>query len=426
MSFPGKQHRATTGPEAADPFHALIATTPDAVVTINDRGFIVFANPATEKLFGHPVAELIGQPLTTLMPERFRISHQIGLARYRVTREKHLNWGEIRLPGKHRDGHEIPLSISFGEYEANGQRYFTGIMRDMTAATEQAQRLEEQTRALERANIRLQQAIERLRETHEEAVAARESAEKANSAKSEFLTTMSHELRTPLNAIGGYAELLTLGVHGALNANQADAVERILRNEKHLLGLINDVLGFAAMEAGRVEMQIEDVPVAPLVHSLDDIVHPLVRAKGLAYRIQPGSPQATARADPEKLRQILINLVSNAIKFTEHGRITTSWRVHSTTVVIRVSDTGPGIPAAKLDTIFEPFTTLRPELSSGGRAGIGLGLAISHDLASAMGGQLTADSVEGEGATFSVILPRGARQAKTVRAVRGSTAKRSN
>jgi PAS domain S-box-containing protein len=249
------------------------------------------------------------------------------------------------------------------------------------------------------------QALDRAR-LYEAERAARAEAEAANRAKTEFLAVMSHELRTPLNAIDGYAELLEMGLRGPVTDAQRSDLTRIRRSQRHLLGLINDVLNFARVEAGHVELAITDVPLAEIVEGLEALVGPQVMERGLTYDCPPADPSLVARADAEKVRQILLNLLSNAVKFTTAGgtvRVTAG--AEDGRVRIRVRDTGAGIPADRLDSIFEPFVQLNRNLTSA-HQGTGLGLAISRDLARAMGGDLAAESVLGEGSVFTLSLPR--------------------
>jgi signal transduction histidine kinase len=249
------------------------------------------------------------------------------------------------------------------------------------------------------------QALDRAR-LFEAERAARGRADEANRAKTDFLAVMSHELRTPLNAIAGYAELLELGVHGALTAAQREAVERIQRSQRHLLGLINDVLNFARIDAGHLELEMGAVQVDPALESLEGLVAPLIDKKQLRYEYGGSDPSLFVLADAEKLRQVMLNLLSNAVKFTEPGgRIAVSCSTTPEGVAISVTDSGPGIPPDKLERIFEPFVQLDVGRTRT-HEGTGLGLAISRDLARWMRGDLTVESRLGEGSTFTLTLPR--------------------
>jgi signal transduction histidine kinase len=247
-------------------------------------------------------------------------------------------------------------------------------------------------------------ALERAR-LYEAERAARAAAEAANVAKAQFLATMSHELRTPLNAIDGYAELLELGVRGPLTEAQLEDVRRIRRSQKHLLALINDVLGFARLESGRVEFDIGPVAVDAALAALQELVAPQLRAKGLSYAYRGAPAALRARADADKLRQVVLNLLANAIKFTERGGVEVSCAPTADTVAVAVRDTGRGVPAYRLAEIFEPFVQVEPSLTRTA-TGTGLGLTIARDLARRMGGDVTVESAEGVGSTFTLTLPR--------------------
>ena len=269
------------------------------------------------------------------------------------------------------------------------------------------QQLQDSAAELEAQAEELQATAAHLEERTLEAEHARADAERANQAKTDFLATMSHELRTPLNAIAGYAELMDLGIHGPVTDPQREALSRIQRSQRHLLGLINDVLNFAKLEAGHVEFELADVPLSDVIDALEPLVAPQLRAKALRYRHDVcEDPGLVARADEEKLRQILINLLSNAIKFTpERGEIVVTCALHADHVRVEVRDSGIGIAADRLEQVFSPFVQVDRRLNAP-HEGTGLGLAISRDLARGMGGDLGAESTVGEGSTFILTLPR--------------------
>jgi signal transduction histidine kinase len=248
---------------------------------------------------------------------------------------------------------------------------------------------------------------ERERRARTDAESARREAEFANKAKTEFLATMSHELRTPLNAIAGYVDLLDLEIRGPINDQQRADLGRIHRSQQHLLSLINDVLNFAKLEAGQVEFRTAPVPVSTLLSDIEQLVAPQIAAKSMKYACSLCAADVAVRADEEKARQIILNLLTNALKFTDSGgQVRVGCVGGKNTVQITVSDTGRGIAADKLDRIFEPFVQVDRHLTPSSHQGVGLGLAISRDLARAMNGDITVESKEGVGTTFTLSLPR--------------------
>lgn len=245
-------------------------------------------------------------------------------------------------------------------------------------------------------------ALERARLLESER-AARAEADAANQVKTQFLATMSHELRTPLNAIGGYAELLEMGIHGPVTAAQREALVRIQRSQQHLLNLVNNVLHLVKLDTHHVHYHLTDVAIDQALQFVVEATAPQLLAKRLRYEQVPCAG-VSVRADPEKLRQILINLLSNAIKFTDDGgTIVVACMAAVQEVRIDVRDSGCGIPVDQLDQIFDPFVQVDRPLHQP-IEGTGLGLAISRELALGMGGQLTVDSVVGVGSTFTLRL----------------------
>ena len=238
------------------------------------------------------------------------------------------------------------------------------------------------------------------------ALALKQHAETADRAKTAFLGALSHELRTPLNAIGGYVDLLDMGLRGPVTKEQHADFARVRTSQQHLLVLITELLNFVRVGSGNVSYAIADVDARDALTHAVALIEPLFGQKGLTWEGIRGEMGIVARADPEKVTQILVNLFSNAIKFTPAGgRISAGCEATGDTVHLRITDTGIGIPEEKLDAIFDPFIQLKEGLADRG-SGVGLGLAISRDLARAMKGDLTVDSSEGKGARFTLSLPR--------------------
>lgn len=231
-------------------------------------------------------------------------------------------------------------------------------------------------------------------------------AQLANAAKAQFLAVMSHELRTPLNAIGGYAELLELGVRGTLTEEQLHDIQRIRRSQHHLLALINDVLNFARVEAGHVQFAFDDVRIGDYLDEVVSLLQPQAAAKDIELLITDCDEHAHAWADSEKVQQILLNLLSNSVKFTPSGgRVSLNCQLYRDTVEVQVADTGIGIPPDRLSAIFDPFVQVQSGLTRASE-GTGLGLAISRDLARGMHGDLRVESTLGQGSVFTLSLPR--------------------
>ncbi len=239
---------------------------------------------------------------------------------------------------------------------------------------------------------------------YRQAQEAKEEAQEASRAKTLFLSTMSHELRTPLNAIAGYTELMEEGVHGPLNQQQRDSLRRIQINQRHLLGLVNSVLNYAKLEAGRLSYDIQDLVLEEIFTDVDALIEPLAAKNEVTYD-RRCSGDRTLRADAEKLRQILANLLTNAVKFTEPGgKIDISCEENGEDLLIRVRDTGIGISEEHAEEIFQPFVQIDDGYTRE-EEGTGLGLSIGRSLARGMNGDLTLESTLGEGSTFTLRIP---------------------
>ena len=230
--------------------------------------------------------------------------------------------------------------------------------------------------------------------------------EAANRAKTDFLAVMSHELRTPLNAIDGYAELMEMGVHGPLTEQQRQDIIRIRKSQRHLLSLINGVLNFSRVEAGVAHYELAPIALADVLMSCEALMRTQMEGRGLTFHVEVCSGETIVMADAEKLQQILLNLLTNASKFTQSGGVVRMWcDVSPENVRITVSDTGRGIAPEQVDRIFEAFVQVDSRLTRT-EEGVGLGLSISRNLARGMRGEITVVSEVAKGSAFTVTIPR--------------------
>jgi PAS domain S-box-containing protein len=374
------------------------------------------ANDAYYQLVGH--RDLIGRPAIEALPEVREQGFIETLDRVLATGEpvvgREVSIRLARTPGAPPEERFVDFVYQTLVEEDGTRSGVAAHGSDVTAHVIARREIERLLAESEQARIEGERA-------RSAAESARAIAEAADSAKSRFLANMSHELRTPLNAIQGYAQLIDLGLHGPVTDAQHSALTRIDRAQRHLLGLVNDVLNFASLGAGRVEYDVREVLVANVVADVLPLVEPQLAAKGIGVEVHlpevgPAGPTGRAPipvwADREKLGQIFLNLLSNAIKFTPPGgrvnidlvtRSDGSGPPHH--AYFRVADTGIGIPTDKLEAVFQPFVQVRTDYARES-GGTGLGLAISRDLARGMGGDLRVRSTEGIGSVFTITLGR--------------------
>ena len=355
-----------------------------------------YMNPAAERLTGFTLPELQGKPLHDYIHHTHPDGTPYPLEECPIDQALPQNEREQGTEVfVHKDGAFYPVAFTASPIRDPATGVPVGTIIEVRGIAEELAAAAERERLLT------------------ESEAARRAAEAANAAKSQFLSTMSHELRTPLNAIGGYIDLLTLGLRGPLTEAQRQDLERVRLANQHLMSLVTDVLNFARLDAGQIEFHLADVELASIVAQLEPLIMPQLAAKGIRFDhdgCAPDTPDEPhrVRADPEKLRQILLNLLSNALKFTDAGgyvAIVCATDAKAGVIRIRVLDSGRGIPADQLGRIFEPFVQVDRHRTHASQQGVGLGLAISRDLARGMGGDLTAESTPGVGSTFTLTLP---------------------
>jgi PAS domain S-box-containing protein len=353
---------------------AIIRTANDAFVAIDPGGRIIEWNARAEQMFGWPREEAMGRILgDTLVPETYRTRHQSVLATLLTNETSEPLNRRFELSGLRRSGEEFPIELTIWSTGTANDRTFNAFIRDIT----------ERRRA--EATVRQ----------------AKEEAEQANKAKSEFLSRMSHDLRTPLNAVLGFAQLLSAD---ALNDSQRECVHQILKGGSHLLDLINEVLDIARIESGQLSLSPEPVDPRDIVQRSVELVTPLAARRGIALMVEkPTAQSCSVVADRQRLSQILLNLLSNAVKYNRAGgRVIVAFEPRESRLRIKVTDTGPGIPPEKLKLLFQPFERLGAETTS--VEGTGLGLTLSRGLAEAMGGSLDVSSQVDSGSTFWIEL----------------------
>lgn len=357
---------------------AIVDHAADGIITIDDQGKVLSFNTAAETMFGYSAASMLGTNVNRLMPEPYHSHHDTHLQRYRDTGEAHILGLGRELIGQRQDGNVFPLYLAISEFQIAGQRRFTGILRDISA-----QKLLE-------ANL----------------IQAREVAEAANKAKSSFLANMSHELRTPLNAILGFSRLLRHDSN--MTESQRKTLDLINRSGENLLNLINDVLDMSKIEAGRLEIENAPFDLHTMLSDIIELVRVRAESKGLRLQLeqQPSFPQFIS-GDETKLRQAVINLIGNAIKFTDQGTVTLRLSAENTDsshshLHIEVQDSGVGISPEDQNLIFDPFVQVGLQNT---QKGTGLGLSITRKLVELMGGELTVNSHIGQGACFRINLP---------------------
>ncbi|HJP84867.1 MAG TPA: ATP-binding protein [Gemmatimonadaceae bacterium] len=433
---PDSENLFSTNPEAW--LAAIVESSDDAVIGKTLDSVIRSWNHGATRIFGYEPSEAIGKTIYLIIPPE-RHHEEPDIIAHLVRGERIDHHETVRL---RKDGTRIDVSISVSPIRDNAGRIIGAakVARDISAAkrlqrlerehaeqlqelaseleqqVEEGQQLQEELEQqveeaqslqeeLEQTNEEMMRALADTKQARRQAEEAKQLAEDANAAKSQFLAMMSHELRTPLNAIAGYVNLLELEIRGPLTSDQKQDISRIKHSQETLLRLIEDVLSFARLESGRLEYQYEEVKIDTILDALESFLSPILAQKGVAYHLEGCGDEIVASIDRDKVEQIMLNLLANAVKFTDSGRIDVTCSADESHVRIQVRDTGHGIRPELLDKIFEPFVQGQAPLTRTAE-GTGLGLAISREFARAMGGDITVESELGRGSVFTLTLPR--------------------
>lgn len=362
-----------SGPSGSE----LWELAPCGLLSFQDDGTIVAGNATLADMLGVAASELVGRTIETLLTTPARIFYQ---THFFPLIKLHGRAEEVYMTLRARSGAGVPVLVNAVRHEHEGQARIDG------------------------AFIRIRE-----REKYEEELLrAKKTAEMASASKTRFLSMMSHDLRTPLGAIIGYADLLALGIRGEVNEAQKADLTRIRRSSKALLGMLDDLLTVARTQNAQLPMRLEPLIVQRELAEAESVLTPRFMEAGLRYVREECPADLVVRADRDRLQRIVLNLLSNAAKFTPSGgQVSVACSTVADRVLIRVSDTGRGIPEEKLGTVFQPFVQVDSKDASN-QGGMGLGLAIGRELARAMGGDIAVESAVGRGSIFTVSLPAAA------------------
>jgi PAS domain S-box-containing protein len=371
--------------ETVHRLRTVISTAHDAFIALDEDGYVTEWNAAAERMFGWPRVDIMGRALAdTVVPERFRADHVAGIARLKATGEASVLGQQIELAALRRDGEEFPIELYVWQPEPAGPYRFNAFVKDISER-------KEAERALRDAYAREQEVVEELR--------------RLDRVKTDFVANVSHELRTPLTSISGYLELLMDGVAGDLTDDQREMTSIIQRNTGRLLRLVEDILTVGKIDSGQFQPSVEPAELGALVDAVIESVEPAAIRKAINLVSQIGPGPIMVQADPNQLDRALLNVLSNAVKFTQAaGSVVIRVRRVGAEARITVADTGIGIAQDELPKLFSRFfrssLAIEHEIQ-----GTGLGLAIVKHIVERHGGDISVASRPGEGTMVTIVLP---------------------
>ncbi len=376
----------------------------DAIIMINELGNVEYWNPAATRIFGYKKEEILGENFHNLfMPEYYRSQHQTGWLNYAKTGKGPAIGQVIELMAKNAEDYEFPIEIALSSIKIKNKFWALAYIRDITERKRAEEKLNNYTSQIELKNLELDMALHSADNATAQAREMAEQAEIANKSKSIFLANMSHEIRTPLNAIIGFSQLMSRDK--ALTDSQKDYNQSIIRAGEHLLALINDILELSKVEAGRVVLNPTSINLNSLLSDIQMIFKERAQSKHLQFIFETaGDLPSNILVDDSKLRQIFVNLIGNAIKFTDKGSVAVRTRTEinnegSGQLIVEIRDSGPGIAQEELGKLFKHFVQTSSGIKKG--SGTGLGLALSRELALLMGGDISVSSEIGKGSLFT-------------------------
>ena len=386
--------------DSEEQHRAVIDTAVDGIIIIDMLGTVRMYNPACEHMFGFSAQEVINHNVSMLMPSPYYDEHNQYLQNYVKTGDRKIIGSGREVTARRKDGTTFPMELSVGEMSMGGNRFFVGVLRDVTENKKSQE-------ALRRSEVELKQRIEQIETLADEARLAKEAAEAANTVKSDFLATISHEIRTPMNGIMGMIRTLE---KQKLSPKLTNYVSTMRTSSEILLNLLNDMLDLSKIEAGKLEFELTSFSVEKLAESILEFWSPRAREKDIEFEVDcKSSAQDVVIGARHRIQQILSNLISNAIKFTSEGRVSLEIAClvrgeNKVELSCVVTDSGIGMTAQQLDRVFLPFTQADASMSRK-HGGTGLGLSISKTLLEEMGGAIEAESKIGEGSVFRFTLP---------------------